>query len=106
MNRIVILGNGFDMAHNLPTGYRDFIDFLREDFVRFANSASRDQLVNGHELFYFASAESYQPNGSQARRVVFKPGTSEQSWEDLNENSSIEFTDGAMYKTQISFRNK
>lgn len=26
MNRIIIIGNGFDMAHNLKTGYRDFID--------------------------------------------------------------------------------
>ena len=26
MNRIIIIGNGFDLAHNLKTGYRDFID--------------------------------------------------------------------------------
>ncbi|MFV5687578.1 AbiH family protein [Flavobacterium sp. ZT3R25] len=26
MNRLVILGNGFDLAHGLPTSYRDFID--------------------------------------------------------------------------------
>ena len=26
MNRIIIIGNGFDMAHKLKTGYRDFID--------------------------------------------------------------------------------
>lgn len=26
MNRVIIIGNGFDMAHNLKTGYRDFID--------------------------------------------------------------------------------
>ena len=26
MNRIILIGNGFDMAHNLKTGYRDFID--------------------------------------------------------------------------------
>lgn len=26
MNRIIIIGNGFDMAHNLKTGYKDFID--------------------------------------------------------------------------------
>lgn len=26
MNRIVIIGNGFDKAHGLATGYRDFID--------------------------------------------------------------------------------
>lgn len=26
MNRIIIIGNGFDMAHNLKTGYSDFIE--------------------------------------------------------------------------------
>ena len=26
MNRLVIVGNGFDLAHELPTSYRDFID--------------------------------------------------------------------------------
>lgn len=25
MNRLVIIGNGFDLAHGLKTGYRDFI---------------------------------------------------------------------------------
>jgi hypothetical protein len=28
MNRIVIIGNGFDLAHGLKTGYRNFIDDL------------------------------------------------------------------------------
>jgi Bacteriophage abortive infection AbiH len=26
MNRLVIIGNGFDKAHGLPTSYSDFID--------------------------------------------------------------------------------
>lgn len=26
MNRIIIIGNGFDLAHNLKTGYKDFIN--------------------------------------------------------------------------------
>ena len=26
MNRIIIIGNGFDKAHDLATGYKDFID--------------------------------------------------------------------------------
>jgi len=28
MNRLVIIGNGFDLAHGLPTGYCDFIDWF------------------------------------------------------------------------------
>lgn len=26
MNRIILIGNGFDLAHGLPTGYAHFID--------------------------------------------------------------------------------
>lgn len=32
MNRIVLIGNGFDLAHGLPTGYVDFINNYWEDF--------------------------------------------------------------------------
>lgn len=39
MNRLIIIGNGFDLAHGLPTSYRNFIDdywasitsFIHED---------------------------------------------------------------------------
>ncbi len=33
MNRIVLIGNGFDKAHNLPTGYVDFINNYWEHIV-------------------------------------------------------------------------
>lgn len=32
MNRIIIIGNGFDKAHGLATGYRDFIDNYWTEF--------------------------------------------------------------------------
>lgn len=36
MNRLVIIGNGFDLAHGLPTSYRHFIDdfwmFLKQNY--------------------------------------------------------------------------
>lgn len=28
MNRIILIGNGFDLAHGLKTSYRDFIDWF------------------------------------------------------------------------------
>ena len=30
MNRLVLIGNGFDLAHNLPTSYQDFINWYWE----------------------------------------------------------------------------
>lgn len=32
MNRLIIVGNGFDLAHNLPTSYRSFINFIWKNF--------------------------------------------------------------------------
>lgn len=30
MNRLVIIGNGFDLAHGLKTSYNDFVDWYLE----------------------------------------------------------------------------
>lgn len=30
MNRLVIIGNGFDLAHGLKTSYKDFIEWYWE----------------------------------------------------------------------------
>ena len=35
MDRLVIIGNGFDRAHNLPTSYYDFKEYLRYMLVNF-----------------------------------------------------------------------
>ena len=35
MNRIILIGNGFDLAHGLPTSYRHFMDwYWRQRFLR------------------------------------------------------------------------
>lgn len=31
MNKIVIIGNGFDLAHDLKTSYKDLMNFIKED---------------------------------------------------------------------------
>ncbi len=42
MNRIIIIGNGFDKAHGLATGYKDFIDDYWTDFsYHFFNGYNR-----------------------------------------------------------------
>ena len=33
MNRIVLIGNGFDLAHGLKTSYADFIDWYWEQWM-------------------------------------------------------------------------
>ena len=34
MNRIILIGNGFDLAHGLKTSYKDFIDYYWEYWGR------------------------------------------------------------------------
>jgi len=48
MNRIVLIGNGFDLAHDLKTNYADFIDWYWEKridgFVGNTSNVSKDPL--------------------------------------------------------------
>ncbi len=42
MNRLVIIGNGFDMAHALKTSYKDFINWYWERRIdAFAGNTSK-----------------------------------------------------------------
>lgn len=50
MNRIILIGNGFDLAHGLPTSYRDFIqsyrNFLRQELVTCNRNVVKDKLCS------------------------------------------------------------
>lgn len=39
MNRIILIGNGFDLAHNLPTSYKDFINHYWEQWGQWLQGA-------------------------------------------------------------------
>uniref|UniRef100_UPI002623074E AbiH family protein n=1 Tax=Flavobacterium sp. TaxID=239 RepID=UPI002623074E len=40
MNRLVIIGNGFDLAHGLPTGYCNFINWYWERVLNILSSTN------------------------------------------------------------------
>ena len=42
MNRIILIGNGFDLSHNFPTGYHNFLDYLWEKICKEVQAASFD----------------------------------------------------------------
>lgn len=48
MNRLIIIGNGFDLAHGLPTSYRDFIDdyYINAANVFFEKGQYNDELLS------------------------------------------------------------
>lgn len=51
MNRLVIIGNGFDLAHGLPTSYRDFIDDFWKNFKDKCKTEEYKQLIFTHDLY-------------------------------------------------------
>jgi hypothetical protein len=61
MNRIILIGNGFDLSHGMQTSYRDFIDNYWKEFIyeiysgnHYKNEFENDELIikffNGYDL--------------------------------------------------------
>lgn len=64
MNRIILIGNGFDLAHGLPTRYEDFINWywekrvaseLDEDYKDFLKQSDNECLRNIKSIKYLES---------------------------------------------------
>ena len=51
MNRLVLIGNGFDLAHDLKTSYADFIHWYWKQ--RIENLATEDSKISDDGLCYF-----------------------------------------------------
>jgi hypothetical protein len=51
MNRLVIIGNGFDLAHGLPTSYGHFIDDFWKNFKDKCKSEEYKKLISTHDLY-------------------------------------------------------
>lgn len=73
MNRLVIIGNGFDMAHGLKTSYKDFInwywDQIRDHCLTSHDSVYKDRLVkislintkdNPHWFVFFNASTGFR----------------------------------------------
>lgn len=50
MNRLILVGNGFDLAHGLKTSYKDFIDDFWEDVIFKLNMFKSDTLLFSNEF--------------------------------------------------------
>jgi len=106
MNRIVILGNGFDIAHGLPTSYRNFIAHLQKDFVDFVNVSSQECIPKEHPLFYFTPADAIRINGAEPSYVAFRSNKEViKFWDDLEAQVSIRYNGNDVCNAQLSFNN-
>lgn len=55
MNRLIIIGNGFDLAHGLKTSYHDFIlDYLKESVVNSFNDLRSNPKNFLNQYYYFS----------------------------------------------------
>lgn len=104
MNRLVLIGNGFDMAHNLPTSYQEFIDwywdgrfnYLKNCFTSISKAALCDVAVNGfptwYSLFEQAPSVLYNYSGAKLYLELYQRGICRPSMTPLFEriHKSIE----------------
>ena len=78
MNNIIIIGNGFDLAHGLKTSYKDFINHVKEDI-----------LVNPHLYQDLISiGESFISNYEMIKFILNKSNSSSPLL-DIKWNSSL-----------------
>ena len=57
MNRLIIIGNGFDLAHKLETSYNDFVlYYLKESFISALNDL-RQNMDSPYNRFYYYKDE-------------------------------------------------
>ncbi len=49
MNRIILIGNGFDLAHGLKTSYKDFIDDYWNRFIEYCFNQDRINIFGVYE---------------------------------------------------------
>ena len=80
-NRIIIIGNGFDLAHGLKTSYRNFIDWLWDMKVEEINEVkkeikSKSRIVDKDNLFIVAVGERNEFNSADElkRWITYKNG--------------------------------
>ena len=74
MNKLVIVGNGFDLAHGLPTAYKNFIDdFWKNIFVNSKKESIRNliNLDEGFESFKILSEiNNYNDFSTHGERYI------------------------------------
>lgn len=91
MNRLILIGNGFDLAHGLKTSYADFINWYFEkrydDLLETHNDVSEDPLLTiryqWHEALsvYLVNQVRYNQtfgNLSKRQRMVWIMGNSDE----------------------------
>lgn len=78
MNRIILIGNGFDLAHGLKTRYEDFIDWYWDyrvnGFVNESKNISKDVLCSIEDLtnqpWHVSAYYGYNLNNGTGKAII------------------------------------
>lgn len=101
MNRLVIIGNGFDLAHGLPTSYKDFIDDYWKTvaglYKNQAKSSYTDNFINVEYSIMSAYLEKAKGEVKNIKTYkdftdfieVYKSGTSYNRYQFGDENGCL-----------------
>ncbi|GGB98583.1 AbiH family protein [Dyadobacter sediminis] len=82
MNRIVIVGNGFDLGHRLLTGYNHFIDHLKVEFMNLVNDRNYIGVLN-HKLFRFEPIERINYDSVNNMYLMIEADKKFTNWNEL-----------------------
>lgn len=91
MNRIILIGNGFDLAHGLKTSYKDFIDDYWHrvgKHLQDGNSSFSDDLV---KISCDFRQQQYNPYSGERRNVFYD--IKDLSYTSIKNTASIEKVD-------------
>lgn len=93
MNKLILVGNGFDLAHGLPTSYTDFLNNFWKTFpTKFKDDFIKDIIQSDESYFeYF----NYRGNSIKS----FKDGTD--NYIDIVQNISRHFKDKPAMRRKI-----
>ncbi len=85
MNRIIIIGNGFDIAHGFPTAYTNFIEYLKHEYIEFLNSWGNKAGLPSHTLFDLKPASPITERLYKRNlKLEFKSDTPLERWDDIS----------------------
>lgn len=62
MNKLIIVGNGFDLAHKLPTSYKSFINYIWSNIIAIIQDSRFECLIHidpNHLHLFNSSCENY-----------------------------------------------
>ena len=100
MNRIILIGNGFDLAHNLETGFNDFINFYWSGLIEKIKKEPIHTKFNNEDIIITKTPKKWLPGDNHLSlretlyenrtRIIYKNKLleaitikSESSWVDI-----------------------